>query len=103
MLQHVLAAAGITPAYAGKSQRHELVQHVAEDHPRLRGEKEEGGKQWNDLKGSPPPTRGKVSLQSLKIALPRITPAYAGKSAARAAFRAFLQDHPRLRGEKRGS
>ena len=50
------------------------------DHPRLCGEKipqqYETGSKW----GSPPPMRGKVTVQSDAVNHGRITPAYAGKS-----------------------
>ena len=50
--------------------------------------------------GSPPLARGKA-LHLVGYLTPiGITPACAGKSAARHFFRAQLGDHPRLRGEK---
>ena len=44
--------------------------------------------------------RGKVLANAFDIASPRITPAYAGKSSSLTAFLWFLEDHPRICGEK---
>ena len=50
--------------------------------------------------GSPPPMRGKVhKIQAYELCS-RITPAYAGKSSLISFIFLFLQDHPRLCGEK---
>ena len=70
------------------------------DHPRLRGEKGSYAAIYRAIAGSPPLTRGKGVLPFYSIFLHRITPAYAGKSAASVSSSAFEQDHPRLRGEK---
>ena len=50
--------------------------------------------------GSPPPMRGKVLGLRTSGLLPRITPAYAGKSASDISAASFKRDHPRLCGEK---
>ncbi len=52
------------------------------------------------LKGSPPLTRGKVTVYHAYIAQHRITPAYAGKRTTAEEAIAEAKDHPRLRGEK---
>ena len=52
------------------------------------------------MSGSPPPMRGKESVSLESVALPRITPAYAGKSIFPAPEAAAAWDHPRLCGEK---
>ena len=72
--------AGITPAYAGKSQHgfYAGAQHL----------------------GSPPPMRGKVDQNVCFDELPGITPAYAGKRSDKKQMHHTLQDHPRLCGEK---
>ena len=44
--------------------------------------------------------RGKVRMHEGKLAMDRITPAYAGKSSVPCHRRNFLEDHPRLCGEK---
>ena len=71
---------GITPAYAGKSVPFLEIAIVRQDHPRLCGEKFirlfPCLTQW----GSPPPMRGKVHFVHVYKSVPRITPAYAGKS-----------------------
>ena len=71
---------GITPAYAGKSQPGTILDMQCEDHPRLCGEKGADRRQAQQQLGSPPPMRGKVSLEFWIFTVPGITPAYAGKS-----------------------
>ena len=73
---------GITPAYAGKSEKKKL-----------------------DLlkqQGSPPPMRGKEAVQMRLGHKDRITPAYAGKRDRGNEIDNAPWDHPRLCGEKRG-
>ena len=52
------------------------------------------------LEGSPPLARGKESKERSVCFVRRITPACAGKSQVPHSLLLFLQDHPRLRGEK---
>ena len=91
---------GITPAYAGKSWRHDRDTDASRDHPRLRGEKI--FRRWRKIqhRGSLPLTRGKGLPVRLAGAQIGITPAYAGKSYTAERRASCLQDHPRLRGEK---
>ena len=70
----------ITPAYAGKSRRRYLPPSLSWDHPRLCGEKLSHRRVYFPRLGSPPPMRGKVRMHEGKLAMDRITPAYAGKS-----------------------
>ena len=51
---------GITPAYAGKSQRLSPTASSHEDHPRLCGEKIQAREAAGLPAGSPPPMRGKA-------------------------------------------
>ena len=91
---------GITPAYAGKREPVFFGDRIFQDHPRLCGEKVTGYTQTGSMKGSPPPMRGKVYFVHVYKSVPRITPAYAGKSATVRHMRAKSRDHPRLCGEK---
>ena len=50
---------GITPAYAGKSRRGIFLIAGARDHPRVCGEKVDGGRNRSRQMGSPPRMRGK--------------------------------------------
>ena len=52
------------------------------------------------LKGSPPHMRGKEFLNLESLPQLGITPAYAGKSTAGAAFDRAVEDHPRICGDK---
>ena len=70
------------------------------DHPRLCGEKFDRLSGGVPEEGSPPPMRGKDFLQSHAVSSTRITPAYAGKSAAELPSIFVDKDHPRLCGEK---
>ena len=93
----------ITPAYAGKRRFRFEPRRNGRDHPRLRGEKLVQLHGQTGMKGSPPLTRGKGSSTLCRCRLQRITPAYAGKSTSSSLSVIFVEDHPRLRGEKRAA
>ena len=91
---------GITPAHAGKSI---LILHSGsklKDHPRTRGEKASEKRVESLCRGSPPHTRGKVTVVPILILSCRITPAHAGKSCSCLLGNYARRDHPRTRGEK---
>ena len=75
-------AAGITPAYAGKSPSVPPDPLTIRDHPRLCGEKKIPAASPPFITGSPPPMRGKAQYSYIGDAVDGITPAYAGKSHA---------------------
>jgi len=90
---------GITPAHAGNtSYFYDWVKGCG-DHPRARGEHLTPDEMRKIAKGSPPRTRGTLSVQLYRWDSDGITPAHAGNTAY---FR-FLYprnwDHPRARGE----
>ena len=91
---------GITPAHAGKRSKMTHNYELRRDHPRTCGEKE--ARQWpkEQVWGSPPHMRGKALPVLLDSPQPWITPAHAGKSAARNARASLYRDHPRTCGEK---
>ena len=91
---------GITPAYAGKSWRSPGLRDIPEDHPRLCGEKLNSAFAVLIVLGSPPPMRGKAINERETVCVPRITPAYAGKSSMIKLYTILERDHPRLCGEK---
>ena len=91
----------ITPAYAGKSNYDGNACDKREDHPRLCGEKLTIRKSRKHRIGSPPPMRGKVHMCIVPSTAFGITPAYAGKSARIRPAKHWIEDHPRLCGEKR--
>ena len=90
----------ITPAYAGKSEFRKLGHNAYRDHPRLCGEKTSPLIPKISPVGSPPPMRGKANNGSYNFVLNGITPAYAGKSKKFWIVVIFIEDHPRLCGEK---
>ena len=72
---------GITPACAGKSLWSPLLLILAEDHPRVCGEKDLELYRIMTTKGSPPRVRGKAERVNVPRRFGRITPAYTGKSS----------------------
>ena len=74
---------GITPAYAGKSERLCSQCRTAWDHPRVCGEKKSTVSLSDAGRGSPPRMRGKAQQYIKLTARERITPAYAGKRLKR--------------------
>ena len=91
---------GITPAWAGKRQEFLALCDVAEDHPRVGGEKFPRSLPVSRLRGSPPRGRGKDSVMYCLQGVHGITPAWAGKRHHRAPKRVKRKDHPRVGGEK---
>ena len=77
------AVMGITPADAGKTQSLTKVKSFTKDHPRGCGENMSTASHAVGFPGSPPRMRGKLLYQSGAIMSRRITPADAGKTAAR--------------------
>ena len=92
---------GITPAYAGKTQRPRISLSVIQDHPRVCGENVFRDQLGKNLMGSPPRMRGKLMLFPSFQSVSRITPAYAGKTKHAANRVNLLRDHPRVCGENR--
>ena len=93
-------AAGITPAYAGKSIGGSDANNCPWDHPRVCGEKKDNPDEWSEVQGSPPRMRGKAGLVQIVGRLRGITPAYAGKRVRRSSTHPGSKDHPRVCGEK---
>ena len=91
---------GITPAYAGKSCNPCQVYGRRRDHPRLCGEKPANPRLTSLMLGSPPPMRGKGTVEKDGEPWFGITPAYAGKRSTPPLAHRAKQDHPRLCGEK---
>ena len=90
----------ITPAHAGKSNKHQCFGRRYQDHPRTCGEKVKSCNTVRRGQGSPPHMRGKVAeLLDFRL-LRRITPAHAGKSDRALTDYAMDRDHPRTCGEK---
>ena len=94
------AAAGITPAYAGKSSEHTQRSGTSGDHPRVCGEKSVLLFCIPSRLGSPPRMRGKAGNSACGNVKVGITPAYAGKSGLYIDPTFEDKDHPRVCGEK---
>ncbi len=96
----VLHRAGITPAWAGKSDSPPVCGWVWEDHPRVGGEKFSPRWKMANRPGSSPHGRGKDDTAVQLGARAGITPAWAGKSVSRRPRWTHTGDHPRVGGEK---
>ena len=99
-LFHVVFQLGITPACAGKRDHVSIMLKAFGDHPRMCGEKGAEKASSTAIGGLPPRMRGKVLAGTGLCSRHGITPAYAGKSAARHRPCAESKDHPRVCGEK---
>ena len=93
-------AVRITPAYAGKSAQLEGASPLAQDHPRVCGEKRDFSRLPPFLQGSPPRMRGKGERKRRHSNPRGITPAYAGKRRLCVVAAHLGRDHPRVCGEK---
>ena len=91
---------GITPAWAGKSQRAPHTAKGHQDHPRVGGEKCVPVSWATGPAGSPPRGRGKVWPVRKEHCEAGITPAWAGKRLRGIAPALWAGDHPRVGGEK---
>ena len=91
---------GITPAYAGKSGVLISGGGLRRDHPRICGEKTDHFYNSGPVSGSPPHMRGKAARRRCFQSPAGITPAYAGKSPALLCCEYWVEDHPRICGEK---
>ena len=98
--KEIAPLSGITPAWAGKSVSSEIRTFSRQDHPRMGGEKTAAIQMLQHKIGSPPRGRGKGHDAKLLGRCIRITPAWAGKSAAETAPAFPRRDHPRVGGEK---
>ena len=91
---------GITPAYAGKSGALQCKSLPAWDHPRVCGEKLALLIVPPSRLGSPPRMRGKGPSSGSTMQIPRITPAYAGKSnCLQLRITEAMGSPPRMRGK----
>ena len=95
-----LCGGRITPACAGKRNRHPWRGCRQKDHPRVCGEKCAAEGVTVHSVGSPPRVRGKENHHFLQLLLLRITPACAGKRAFATLILIAAKDHPRVCGEK---
>ena len=92
----------ITPAHAGKRLYYNGNTATPRDHPRACGEKHPDSLGRYPSQGSPPRMRGKGGILPRRMSSQGITPAHAGKRAARVALACPAWDHPRACGEKGG-
>ncbi len=90
----------ITPACAGKRCPVTPAEIQSQDHPRVCGEKSCLKVIDHAVRGSPPRVRGKGHERSARAHTQRITPACAGKSVRTESVAEFVEDHPRVCGEK---
>ena len=91
----------ISPAYAGSTPLTDLKSVGGGDHPRIRGEHDDGAGVVRMGRGSSPHTRGARFRDRALLQLRRIIPAYAGSTSSLSLLDAAGSDHPRIRGEHR--
>ena len=90
----------ITPAWAGKSPFQTWSVPHSRDHPRMGGEKSAFAMLRALVFGSPPHGRGKVGTVTAALGDLGITPAWAGKRMIMIVAERNFRDHPRMGGEK---
>ena len=95
-----LAPLGITPAWAGKSQRRVFCGLSWWDYPRVGGEESSTIARNGSAMGLPPRGRGRVDCSFILCPSIRITPAWAGKSLTFISSLSLIADYPRVGGEE---
>ena len=98
---YIFFAKRIIPAYAGSTELPAHPNCMCQDHPRIRGVHGRWSSSPEPEAGSSPHTRGPRRPHIKTCARTRIIPAYAGSTPYIEDFRAFLKDHPRIRGVHR--
>ena len=99
LFDSILAAAGITPAHAGRINCMRTGLSDGEDHPRACGKNKEIKYSKTERKGSPPRMREEC-LDIARLTLPgRITPAHAGRIDRVSTQSCRQSDHPRACGK----
>ena len=88
-----------TPALAGKPNRTNRRSLPPAVHPRARGEDVDGIASLVGASGTPPRSRGRLSVGRRDDGADRYTPALAGKTHTRRRCRTAAGVHPRARGE----
>ena len=94
-----LQPAGIIPACAGNTHRHQAGAGNLRDHPRMRGEHNQSAQMSTDLTGSSPHARGTQCCRPIVRGEIGIIPACAGNTDTNRHMVRHLGDHPRMRGE----
>ena len=92
-------ATGSPPQVRGKLVNRSLRAETTVDHPRRCGENITSMFLLPAAIGSPPQVRGKRVVEGLIAAIPRITPAGAGKTPLIRSAKSVPKDHPRRCGE----
>ena len=89
----------ITPACAGKTISDTSLFILSRDHPRVCGKNTVIDAITNDVMGSPPRVREKLSWFSEDVLTAGITPACAGKTFSATEAFCLTRDHPRVCGK----
>ena len=98
-----LRGSRIIPALAGNTTHRTSDHSIPPDHPRSRGEYSMPSSASRYSVGSSPLSRGILRLAYIETQIIRIIPALAGNTPHTATHSSFGRDHPRSRGEYRGS
>ena len=89
----------ITPAHAGTTTIRWMNPDSSRDHPRSRGDHRGETNVFYADRGSPPLTRGPLSISPECPLESRITPAHAGTTGVSTPRGILTSDHPRSRGD----
>ncbi|SES04329.1 hypothetical protein SAMN05443377_1391 [Propionibacterium cyclohexanicum] len=95
----VFSDGGLTPAFAGKTSTMRPRPGRTGAHPRIRGEDWQWRVMLTSWLGSPPHSRGRLTIRATTRASAGLTPAFAGKTATSRPARRRMTAHPRIRGE----
>ena len=96
---HDWQAAGLIPAWAGKTRLGTAFVSSAAAHPRVGGENTSLRISDASVPGSSPRGRGKLSVDHVLAVAEGLIPAWAGKTSALAGFGFAHRAHPRVGGE----
>ena len=100
---HYRDNSGLTPAWAGNTERPQTSERRWWAHPRVGGEHERQLADAGDDPGSPPRGRGTLRRRPRRSSERGLTPAWAGNTRTAASSRTCSSAHPRVGGEHRRS
>ena len=89
----------LIPAWAGKTDRQDVIWLGAVAHPRVGGENAQRESSDQTRRGSSPRGRGKLTCQTPDTTVERLIPAWAGKTSRPPCLSSSNGAHPRVGGE----
>ena len=98
---HPVDLVRLIPAWAGKTSKIRVSSRPEPAHPRVGGENMPHSRRYSSQAGSSPRGRGKPEQVAEFKILPRLIPAWAGKTAVVVLVAMMIWAHPRVGGENR--